>query len=466
LKANKLTWAHYTPGDMPDNVTSWTATSPSTVVFHLTHSYNPTYFTDDSLAEIVPMPQHAWDKTSVSGSVGNYDETAKGGVAVYDFLNKQSQDVSTYDTNPLWQVVDGPFKLQQFVSTGATTLVPNPSYSGPGKPRMAEFQMVPFTSATAEFNAVLSHNIDVGYVPDTDLAAESRVQGDGYQIVRSELEAANMLSLNYASPVVGPLVDQLYIRQALNDVMDQTGQIKALLGGNAGYTDFGPIPPQPPSPYLAPAQLKNPFSISNARKLLTSHGWTIPSSGAATCTRPGTGSSDCGAGIPSGKALQFSLVYVSGSAYLEGEMENYKSDASEAGIVLNLSSEPFNSIVGLICGNSNCDSPGWQITNWGSGFSWDYGVPDPTGANLFEGHVGLDYPTPPAMQKLITETETAPQSQTVSVMRAYDTYVVDQAPEVWQIATYYINAVASNVHGVVLYASGNLAPQNWYLSNS
>ncbi len=466
LEANKAIWAHYTPGDMPDNVKSWTTPSASTVVLHLTHSYNPTWFTDDELSFIVPMPQHAWDKTSASGAVGNYDETAKGAVAVYDFLNAQGKQTSTYDTNPLWKVVDGPFVLKQFQTSGFAALDANPAYSGPEKPHVAEIEMVPYTSASAEFDAVLSHSVDVGYIPNTDLAAEGRVQASGYRIVRSELEAANMMSLNYASPVAGPLVKQLYIRQALNDVMDQPAQITALLGGTAGYPDYGPVPPQPVSPFIAPSQEKNPFDVAAARKLLTSHGWTIPSSGPATCTDPGAGGSQCGAGITKGRKLQFNLLYVSGSAYLQGEMDNYKSDASEAGILVNLSSAPFNSIVGTICGTSMCDSPGWQIANWGAGFSWDYGVPDPTGANLFEGHVGLDYPPTPRLVQLIDATETAPASQTVSAMRAYDAYVVSQAPEVWQLATYYLNAVASSVHGVDFYASGNLAPQNWTISGS
>ncbi len=467
MKANKTISARYTPGNMPDNVKSWTATNASTVVLHLTHPYNPTWYTDDQLSLITPLPQHAWDKTSANGAVGNDDETASGAVSVYNFLNKQDQSVSTYGTNPLWQVVDGPFKLQQFRTGGYASLVPNLAYSGPGKPHIAGFQMVPYTSASAEFDAVLSSSVDVGYVPTTDLAAEGRVQASGYQIVRSELEAANFLSLNFKSPVIAPLVNQLYVRQALNDVMDQPDQIKALLGGTAGYPDYGPIPPEPVSPYLAPAQLHSPFSISNARRLLTTHGWTIPSSGgAATCTDPGTGSSQCGAGIAKGKALEFSLVYLSGSPYLAGEMENYKSDASEVGVVLNLSSEPFNSIVGLICGNAFCDSPGWQIANWGAGAAWTYGEPDPTGANLFEGHVGLDSPTPPKMIALINATETAPANQTVSALQAYDTYMVEQEPVVWQLLTYYINAVSQKVHGVVFYSSGSIAPQNWSISGS
>jgi len=462
LKANKTSWAHYTPGTMPTNVVSWTAKGTSTVVFKLKKAYNPTWFTDDELAYIVPLPQQAWDKESANGAVGTYDTTTAGAKAVYNFLNTEGSNTATYGSNPLWQVVDGAWKIQQYTSNGFVALVPNTAYSGPDKPKIAKFEEEPFTSSTAEFNALLGGNLDIGYVPLNDLAEQSRVTGAGFHIVRSELVAVNMMSLNYYSPVVGPLVKQLYIRKALNDVMDQPAQISAILDKSGGYVDYGPIPTVPKTPYMAPTQKKNPFNISAARKLLTSHGWKIPANGAARCVRPGTGPKDCGAGISKGKTLTFSLLYVSGSGYLTQTMENYKSDASKAGIVVNLSQQPFNSIVGDICGTPTCDSPGWQIANWGAGFSWNFGSPYPVGSTMFEGHVGLDYPVPKKLASLITATETASGPNTAKAMRAYDTWVIKNDPEVWQIETYTINAVSNKLKGVTFYpVTGNVFPQDF-----
>jgi peptide/nickel transport system substrate-binding protein len=464
LKANKTSWAHYTPGDMPTNVVSWTAKTTHTVVFKLNRAYNPTWFTDDELAYIVPLPQQAWDKESSTGSVGTYDLTTSGAKSVYNFLNAQGEDTATYGSNPLWQIVDGPWKIEQYTSNGFVALVPNGAYSGPNKPKIAKFEEEPFTSSTAEFNALLAGNLDIGYVPLNDLAEKSRVVDAGYRVVRSELVAVDMLSLNYDSPVVGPLVRQLYIRKALNDVMDEPAQISAILHGTGGYVDYGPIPTVPKTPYMAAIQKKSPFDISAARKLLTSHGWKIPASGPARCVRPGDGPKDCGPGIKKGKTLTFSLVYVSGSGYLTATMENYKSDASEVGIVLNLSQQPFNSIVGDICGTPTCDSPGWQIANWGAGFSWNFGSPYPVGATMFEGHVGLDYPVPKKLASLITATETAPAAKTAQAMRAYDAWVVRNDPEVWQIETYTVNAVSKKLEGVTFYpVTGNVFPQDFVM---
>lgn len=464
LKAEKTQWARYTPGSMPDNVESYTVKGTQTIVFKLNHAYNPTWFTDTELSAIVPLPQQAWDKQSANGPVGNYDTTTAGAKAVYSFLKAQGKDIASYDTNPLWQVVDGPWKLKSFTSNGLVALVPNTAYSGPSKPHIAEFKEVPFTSSTAEFNAVLSGSVSIGYVPVTDLAELPRVKGAGYKIARSEIVAINMLSLNYNSPVVGPLVKQLYIRKALNDVMNQTGQIKAILDGIGGYVDYGPIPTVPKTPYMAAAQKKNPFSVSTARKLLVSHGWKIPSNGAAVCERPGTSSSDCGTGIARGKTLTFSLLYISGSTYMTEEMENYKSNASKAGIVLNLSQQPFTSIVGDICGTATCDSPGWQIANWGAGFGRYFDSPYPEGAVTFEGHVGLDIPVTPTLDSLINATKTATGSQTVKAMRAYDKYMVENQPTVWQLETYTFNAVSTKLHGVWFNpVSGNVFPEHFTL---
>ena len=60
-----------------------------------------------------------------------------------------------------------------------------------------------------------------------------------------------------------------------------------------------------------------PYSPSAARQLLTSHGWTVPGSGAATCAKPGTGAGECGKGISKGARLSFNLQYASGTKSID-----------------------------------------------------------------------------------------------------------------------------------------------------
>ena len=89
LEANKTNFAAYIPGEFPDNLKSYKIVNAKTIVLTLNGSYNPTWFTYDQLSQITPLPAQAWDKTSASGKVGNYDETTSGAKAVFNFLTAQ-----------------------------------------------------------------------------------------------------------------------------------------------------------------------------------------------------------------------------------------------------------------------------------------------------------------------------------------------------------------------------------------
>ena len=137
----------------------------------------PAWFTADGLYYIQPIPVHAWAKASPNGPILDFTNPANA-KKIYDFLAKASGSTGTYATNPLWQVVDGPYRLTAFNNTtGAYTMAPNPSYGGPQSAKVPTLSAVPYTSDTAEFNAVLSKSIDVGYMPLTDVPQLSRGQG-------------------------------------------------------------------------------------------------------------------------------------------------------------------------------------------------------------------------------------------------------------------------------------------------
>ena len=131
-KAMGATWGNYAgPTQFPYNLKSYTEVNPSTIRFVLKSPMNPTYFIDNGIDYITPLPQQAWDKTSVNGPIGNYDMTPAGAKQVVAFLQKQASDTQTYATNPLWKVVDGPYTLQKFGGASSPDVfVANPHYSG------------------------------------------------------------------------------------------------------------------------------------------------------------------------------------------------------------------------------------------------------------------------------------------------------------------------------------------------
>jgi peptide/nickel transport system substrate-binding protein len=466
LKAETNNWGDFTPGEFPDNVASYKAINSTTVVFHLTRAYNPQWFTDNQLAQITPLPQQAWDKTSASAPDGNYDATPSGASAVYAFLNGQALKTSAYTTNPLWQVVDGPWKLTEFSDSGAVTFVPNKKYSGPVKPSLSEFKEVPFTSDFAEIDDLLSGGISVGYLPTQDLPEKSRVTSGGYSVSKTALFEINYILLNYANPAIAPLVKQLYIRQALQYVMDQPAQVTAILDGG-GYPDYGPIPPQPANSYVTGYQEKGVyrFSVSKARSLLLAHGWSVPSSGAAVCSRSGTAPTDCGAGIPAGQKLSLNILYATGAAAADAEMANYKSDAASAGIVLNVTGSPIDNVIsqGVPCNKPSC----WQLLTWGAGgATWTFS-PYPSGESQFETGAadnGGGY-SDPAANSLIQATN---YTSATSAMAQYDNYLTKQLPVIWQMCTYSYYAVKTNLHGVSFNVLGQFSyptPENWYFTS-
>jgi peptide/nickel transport system substrate-binding protein len=463
VNANKADWAGYTPGEFPDNVSSITTPNASTVVFHLNASYDPTWYTDNELSSIYAFPQHAWDKTSAGGAVGDYDQTAAGARAVYKYLAGQAQNTSTYATNPLWKVVDGPWQLKSWAPNGPDVFVPNPVFSP--QPHISQYIETVYTSDSAEFNALLAGNeINIGTIPPQDLSAVPRLSSS-YALSSSAHYQIGFMNVNFNNPVTGALVRQLYIRQTLQHIEDEAGQVNAYLDrGKAGYTDYGPLPPQPPSPYIAAAQETDPypFSIGAARSLLQQHGWDIPSSGAATCARPGTAANECGAGIKPGQKLEFNFLYDTGETFLVSQVGDYKSDAAQAGIVLNMSSAPFSTVISDLTeciGPAACPASSWQMGDWNAGgYNWGFGGPYATGEPFTE----VTNFASKTFLTLLKDTETSPDP--IAAMHAYDTYMTLNLPVIWAPTTYWLTVVSNNLHGVQLTASGYENTTDWYLS--
>ncbi|WP_245525997.1 ABC transporter substrate-binding protein [Acidimicrobium ferrooxidans] len=469
LKANKANWAAYVPGAFPDNVASYSAPNASTVVFHLTGKVNPTWFTYNELSQITPLPI-AWDRTSLSQpapspSAANLpDTTTSGAKAVYTFLNSQATNANAWASSPIWSVVDGPWKLKSSSTTGRMVFVPNPSYTGPVKPSLSEFVELPFTSDTAEFNTLRAGNgaITYGYVPSTALSQLGVVRSIGYRIEPWVEFGFNYFVENFNNPTYGPLFKQTYFRQAFQHLVDQPQWISTFLKGY-GVPSYSPVPLAPANPYADAASRHNlyPYSISAAKSLLTSHGWTMVN-GVMTCERPGTAATDCGAGIAKGFTLTLSLQYASGTTSITQEMDALQSAAASAGIKINLSQAPFNTVFANAapCSGSSCT---WQIENWGAG--WEYSPDDyPTGGELYTTGAGSNVEgwNDPTTNRLIAATHTSSNPQ--AALDAYQNYMARVLPVVYQpLADYQVSAIANDLHGVSQNAFLNLTPEAWRL---
>jgi peptide/nickel transport system substrate-binding protein len=485
LKANKADWASYVPGGFPDNVVSWTALSPSTIQLRLNASYNPLWFTYNELSQITPLPM-AWDRTSLTApapaptAAGLPDTTTAGATAVYNFLNGQATQVSGYASSPVWSVVDGPWKLASLTSDGTATFVPNRSYSGPDRPHLAKFVELPFTSAAAEFSVLRAgsarggpgtsgQQVSVGYVPDNDLPQQPALRTQGYQLVKDFPFGFDYFEPNFNNPVVGPILRQLYFRQAFQHLVDQTGWIRAYYDG-LGVPTYSPVPASPPNPYADARASVNPypFSVPAAKNLLTAHGWKVVPGGTSTCARPGSGAAECGADVKAGQPLRFTLMYPSGLPYTDDSMIDLQSVARQVGIQISLDEVTQSTIAADIeacsAGSAACD---WELGQYGSAWLFE---PDhyPSGEEIFQtGALGnVNNYSDPAVDNLIDATTTAPASSAQAALDAYADQVRLLLPDFWQPSPGTLITVSSNLGGVVPNAYGFINPEEWYFTKA
>ncbi len=488
------------PGGFPENVISYQQTGTYTLTFKMNASYNPTWFLYNELSQVYPLPQAAWDELSANGPIGDYDTSAEarttlpnttpasyvpanpgtatsGALGVAVLLNNEASDISTYASNPFWKVVDGPFTLSQFTTDGFAKLVPNKAYSGEPKPRVSAFELLPFTSNAAEFDALRSGSVTIGYLPTEDYGQRASLEKDeNYELNPWYLFGFVYAGLNFTQPTVGPIFRQLYFRQAMQSLVDQKQWIKAYNDG-IGQVDNGPVPTFPPnnpdeSSLEAHGQVY-PYDPSKAVRLLTDNGWKVNPDGTSYCEKPGTGSGECGAGIKAHQEANFGLILASGSTEATNEMEAYQSTLkAKAGINITIKQEPFATVIATMDDGCTYSTPcsDWDIANWIGGWSYD---PDffPTGEEIFETGAGSnvgDYSNATNDANILATNTASNASAEHKALVKYQNFLAENLPGLYlpnvpqQFTMFKKNLkgfLPQDVYDI-------LYPQDYYLANS
>ncbi|MFF7636086.1 ABC transporter substrate-binding protein [Kitasatospora sp. NPDC008050] len=464
----------------PDNIASATA-SGQTLTLTLNTQVNQTWFLDNELSQIVPMPV-AWDVTG-AGKPGKCATDTYGSDAMksdctadYTYLSGESTKGSTYVSSPLWSVVDGPWKLKSYDGTsGAYGMAPNPTYSGPQKPYLDEVDFVPYTSDTKEFADLQAGSsganaINVGYLPAANSAtynaknpdAGNPLSGQGYYVpAPTYLDSISYYQINFANPNVGPLFKQPYFTKAIQETVDQQGIIDGIYKGWA-YPTTGAVPSQPSGNPLSPKSASEQvnYDPAAAKQLLTSHGWDTGQS-PAVCTSPGTGDNQCGAGIAAGTKAAYTLDYPSGSAANDTMAADMRSDAAKAGISINTVSQAQNTIgnEGVACSPSQPAGCQWQALLYGGWvFNPDY---YPTGDALFATGAGPNiwgFSDP----KLDQLSATVTKSNDVNDMYAYEDYIANDQPVIYNPNLLAIGEVSKKLHIDAGDPFQGYEPEYWY----
>jgi peptide/nickel transport system substrate-binding protein len=469
--SNGVFWS---PKGLPNDVTSVRAASKYVVTMEITTPFSESWFTNNMLSQITPMPAQ-WDRTASGPS--DCATKVSDCVAVYNYLDSQAtKPVTSFASSPIWSVVDGPWKIQSLDPQGRLTLAYNTKYGGPvAAHHITTFIELPFTSEQAEYNVLQDPNgsqtIDVGYLPTVDAPvppAGANVGANPSSLPNYQLTALYPWQLSYFpynfnnNTGQAAIFKQLYFRQAFQTLVDQQGVINGPLHGY-GKATTGPVGPYPVTTYLSPqlqqAGDKWALNITKAQHLLQTHGWSVIN-GVDTCTRPGIANVDCGAKIALGTPLKLTLMYATGIDWIESAVRELSSNASLAGIQVKLEAQPFGTVVGTVFPNTGGSS--WQMAYWGE---WTF-APDylPTGDTLFESGApnnGGAYSDPRNDAYILDTMHAHTPALFDTAMYNWQNYLAPQLPVVYQPDAPILLETIKGLDIGVQNSALNIMPEQW-----
>jgi peptide/nickel transport system substrate-binding protein len=190
------------------------------------------------------------------------------------------------------------------------------------------------------------------------------------------------------------------------------------------------VPSIPESPFTPSNAMTNPypFSVSSATSLLKAHGWTVNAGGTDTCSSAGTGSSQCGAGIPAGTKLAFNLIYSTSPGIIPEQVTDLASQAKKAGINITLASSNFNYMIAnynVVSAPKNDNK--WAMEDFGGFTNSTY----PTTLGVFNcsGSFNIGGYCDPQADKYITASVT---SSNPDAVKTEASYLTQQQPSLFQ----------------------------------
>ncbi len=449
----------YQPGTaIPDQLTSVVARG-NQLQLGFNRAQNATMLLYRFLSQVTPLPA-SWDLAAAN--VGATCEAGAYGAASTDqscnrvlaYLTSLALQSGSY-TGRLWQGgVDGPWRLSAFDARGDASFVANPGYSGPQRPRVATFKEVAFANAPAVLAALANGTVSMSILGPTSIpplngstaaAAPAAAAAPSYRGVTALPWSINFAAINYsAADPDAAEVAQLYIRQALQETIDQPALIKDVLNGYGAPTE-SPIPVATPTFMSPPITSGYAFDPTGAAQLLTAHGWVL-ANGVWTCRSPGVGSNDCGAGINAGQPLRLRVVWSSGDPTLTKVMTREALQWSTLGIQVSTAQDAPGNLV------SDCRAPtAFDLCAWGGGWSF---APDyyPSGESLFGTSGLMSSVGDHTLAILLARSEVS-----MAALAPYATYAARQLPVIYEPQLLQTYEVSKGLHSSI-----GLAPNTFH----
>lgn len=425
-------------GGVPADWKSVVAKGSKTVVITTTTPVNAVWFIQDGLSQITPVDQSVWDKYPAN----MYKEL--------EFIDS----LSNSPTSPEYDVVDGAFKFSKMVPGDYWEFVPNPSYGG-HKPTIKAFILQYETSTAAEFEALKEGTVNVGYLPNSSWSARGQLTNDVIKPVYFVGFTEMPMNENAHAPGgLGPVFQQLYLREALQMGINEPAIIKGIYHGEASPS-YGPVAALPKTVYVDPATTKAdyPYNPAKGKKLLEANGWK-----------------EVNGVMTKGKLrLAFTVTYISGDQTTTDMMELLKADWAREGIDVTLRPEALADVDM----NQSIDPTQWSIEG---PFNLTWGTFYPDGESIFgtgggSNNGGYSNATSNALMAAVTKP--ASTKATLAALFKYEENISKQVPVLWlpwpagsvSVQGDYLT-YAKNVHGVVATAgvAGSIAPQYWTIN--
>ncbi len=451
-------WCQYaSPTEFPYNVKSLSY-SGNKVTMQLTHSVNPTWFTDNQLQDtnggVYPLPATDWDVNSSGQKLTDWATNPKDALAIYENLNNTNgaDSPSQFATSPLWQVVDGGFKLQSFNTTNDSfVMTPNKSYGLSPKPNFT-FEDNTYTSSTALVNAMESGSVELGQIdPATQLGSIPTLTQKGFSVFGAPEWGwfGGFFNFKDTTNDFNKVAGQQYMRGVFAELINQSAIVTHVYHGWA-VPAYGPVAEAPTSPFV-PKNVTKPtwnFNPTAAAATLKAHGWHVVPGGQTTCAKPGSGASECGAGIPKGTPIKFVWANQPESAASTGVLESYAfgSEAKKAaGIDVVFQTKNFN----FLTSNYNDQNPAakkyvndWGVNNYGGIFT-DY-YPTQDGIMNTAGALNMGGYADPKANDLMGKSIVSP---TTAAIQNEVAYFAKQQPVLYMPVQDWITAVSNKVGG-------------------
>lgn len=377
IKQYGTKYAYYGIGGLPTLVKSFKVNSPTSFTITMSQAFNPTYFELNGLAQLRPLPSQHWKNDSL------------------DFLVKHQTDMATLS------VVDGPFKLAQFVSGQYARFTRNPLYSG-HKASLDTYIVQFYSSDQALFAALKTGAVQIGVAPYSLYRSWGQLNGLG--TYSYSIFGFSYIELNYRNPATSFMKD-VKVRQAMQMAINQQQMNQALYYGNA-HAAYSPVP-YAPTTYLSPqakeGMTTSRFSLAHANALLSADGWKLAG----------------GVRVKGGQKLAFTLEVFSGNDTSLKQAEILQQDYASIGVQVTLKQVTFQTGIAQL---------GAKGTNWDAiSIGWIY-YPNfyPLGDGLFGTTGGSNFGgfSDPKLDATIKEAQTKPGLQGIYDYQNYAAQVV------------------------------------------